>query len=129
MLIGCQLWVVCDTGSGPSWGCPPCPSLPSCPAPSQQRAAFLSLPASRGFICGARLVSCSAHLCLPNARQTVPPCPPRYFICDAKLAALGWQETTDWADGLRSTVDWYLSNGFSDYWDSGERFREHSAVQ
>jgi UDP-glucose 4,6-dehydratase len=42
----------------------------------------------------------------------------RYFICDAKLAALGWQEATDWADGLRSTVDWYLSNGFSDYWDS-----------
>lgn len=30
----------------------------------------------------------------------------RYFICDAKLAALGWRERTPWEAGLQSTVDW-----------------------
>ncbi|EFN53003.1 hypothetical protein CHLNCDRAFT_7301, partial [Chlorella variabilis] len=32
----------------------------------------------------------------------------RYFICDAKLSALGWRESTPWEAGLQKTVDWYL---------------------
>lgn len=43
----------------------------------------------------------------------------RYFICDNKLATLGWKEGTDWEEGLRKTVDWYLKHGFADYWDNG----------
>ncbi len=43
----------------------------------------------------------------------------RYYICDNKLMALGWKETTTWEDGLKKTVDWYLKNGFSEYWDNG----------
>jgi hypothetical protein len=26
----------------------------------------------------------------------------------------------DWHEGLRSTVEWYLQNGFNDYWDNGD---------
>lgn len=44
----------------------------------------------------------------------------RYFICDKKLAALGWREKIDWEEGLQSTVNWYLENGFNDYWDNGD---------
>ena len=44
----------------------------------------------------------------------------RYFICDKKLAALGWKETTSWKDGLQRTVDWYLKQGFASYWESGD---------
>ena len=44
----------------------------------------------------------------------------RYFICDKKLAALGWTEKTAWKDGLRRTVDWYLAQGFASYWESGD---------
>ena len=44
----------------------------------------------------------------------------RYFICDKKLAALGWKEATSWEDGLRKTIDWYLANGFGDYWENGD---------
>ena len=44
----------------------------------------------------------------------------RYFICDRKLAALGWTEKTPWAVGLRTTVDWYLKHGFSSYWEHGD---------
>jgi dTDP-D-glucose 4,6-dehydratase len=43
----------------------------------------------------------------------------RYFICDAKLFALGWQERTLWEVGLKKTVDWYLEHA-ADHWDSGE---------
>jgi UDP-glucose 4,6-dehydratase len=43
----------------------------------------------------------------------------RYFICDNKLGTLGWKECTDWEEGLRKTVDWYLKHGFADYWDNG----------
>lgn len=50
--------------------------------------------------------------------------PGRYFICDAKLAALGWRERTPWEQGLRQTVAWYLEHvdgkGAEDaYWDKG----------
>ena len=54
-----------------------------------------------------------------------PACPPvlpghcRYFICDAKLAVLGWQERTPGEVGLRKTVDWYLAHAAA-HWDSGE---------
>ncbi len=44
----------------------------------------------------------------------------RYFICDKKLAGLGWKETTPWEEGLRATVDWYLKNGFGAYWEHGD---------
>ncbi len=45
----------------------------------------------------------------------------RYFICDAKLGALGWREATPWADGLRATVRWYAAHGpGSGHWDDGD---------
>lgn len=25
-----------------------------------------------------------------------------------------------WEKGLKKTVDWYLQNGFKDYWDNGD---------
>jgi UDP-glucose 4,6-dehydratase len=40
----------------------------------------------------------------------------RYFICDAKLAALGWAERTSWPDGLRKTAAWYATRQ-NDHWD------------
>jgi UDP-glucose 4,6-dehydratase len=38
----------------------------------------------------------------------------RYFLDDAKLIKLGWQERTTWAEGLQKTKDWYTSN--PDWW-------------
>jgi UDP-glucose 4,6-dehydratase len=38
----------------------------------------------------------------------------RYFLDDAKLKELGWQERTTWAEGLRKTLQWYTSH--SDWW-------------
>jgi hypothetical protein len=46
------------------------------------------------------------------------PCRRRYFICDKKLASLGWTEKTGWEEGLRKTVDWYLKVD-TKYWDNG----------
>ena len=43
----------------------------------------------------------------------------RYYICDHKLNSLGWSERTPWKEGLQKTIEWYLANGFSDYWDNG----------
>ncbi len=34
----------------------------------------------------------------------------RYAMDGAKVAALGWQPTTSFEDGLASTIDWYLAN-------------------
>jgi UDP-glucose 4,6-dehydratase len=31
----------------------------------------------------------------------------RYFIEDAKLAALGWTEKTTWTDGIKKTLAFY----------------------
>ncbi|KAK9802929.1 hypothetical protein WJX73_009124 [Symbiochloris irregularis] len=42
----------------------------------------------------------------------------RYYICDNKLASLGWKERTTWEDGLKRTVDWYLAHGFKNYWNN-----------
>ncbi|KAK9833625.1 hypothetical protein WJX74_000982 [Apatococcus lobatus] len=44
----------------------------------------------------------------------------RYYICDNKLGSLGWKEEMSWDKGLKKTVDWYLQNGFKDYWDNGD---------
>jgi UDP-glucose 4,6-dehydratase len=44
----------------------------------------------------------------------------RYFICDQKLASLGWVERTSWEEGLKQTIDWYLKHGFSSYWEHGD---------
>jgi UDP-glucose 4,6-dehydratase len=44
----------------------------------------------------------------------------RYFICDQKLASLGWVERTSWEEGLKRTIDWYLKHGFSSYWEHGD---------
>ena len=43
----------------------------------------------------------------------------RYFICDKKLLALGWHETTTWEEGLKKTIDWFLKHGKPGYWDNG----------
>ncbi len=40
----------------------------------------------------------------------------RYYICDKKLAALGWTEKTSWDVGLKKTIDWYLEHGFESRW-------------
>ncbi|KAL4855842.1 Trifunctional UDP-glucose 4 [Chlorella vulgaris] len=42
------------------------------------------------------------------------------FICDPKLAALGWQERTAWEAGLRQTISWYdrfVGRDGGGYWD------------
>jgi UDP-glucose 4,6-dehydratase len=38
----------------------------------------------------------------------------RYFLDDAKLKELGWQERTTWEEGLQKTLQWYTSH--SDWW-------------
>ncbi len=40
----------------------------------------------------------------------------RYYICDKKLAALGWTEKTSWEVGLKKTIDWYIEHGFESRW-------------
>ena len=44
----------------------------------------------------------------------------RYYICDQKLNKMGWQEEVEFEEGLKKTVEWYLYNGFSSYWDDAE---------
>ncbi|OMO61469.1 NAD-dependent epimerase/dehydratase [Corchorus capsularis] len=38
----------------------------------------------------------------------------RYFLDDQKLKTLGWYEKTSWEEGLRKTMEWYVSN--PDWW-------------
>jgi len=38
----------------------------------------------------------------------------RYFLDDQKLKDLGWSERTTWQDGLKKTMDWYISH--PDWW-------------
>ncbi|BBN13339.1 UDP-glucose 4,6-dehydratase [Marchantia polymorpha subsp. ruderalis] len=38
----------------------------------------------------------------------------RYFLDDAKLKDLGWAERTSWVEGLKKTMQWYISN--PDWW-------------
>jgi dTDP-D-glucose 4,6-dehydratase len=42
-----------------------------------------------------------------------------YYICDKKLLALGWKEEETWEQGLSETIDWYIKNGMSTYWENG----------
>lgn len=44
----------------------------------------------------------------------------RYFICDKKLAMLGWKEKHTWEQGLQKTIDWYLKHGLDAYWEHGD---------
>ena len=30
--------------------------------------------------------------------------------------ALGWQEETNWEEGLAKTINWYLEHGFGSWW-------------
>jgi len=41
----------------------------------------------------------------------------RYAIDSSKLHALGWQPKVSWKDGLKQTVDWYISRT-KDHWDA-----------
>ncbi|XP_074319233.1 trifunctional UDP-glucose 4,6-dehydratase/UDP-4-keto-6-deoxy-D-glucose 3,5-epimerase/UDP-4-keto-L-rhamnose-reductase RHM1 [Silene latifolia] len=34
----------------------------------------------------------------------------RYFLDDEKLKILGWSERTPWEEGLKKTMEWYISN-------------------
>lgn len=43
-------------------------------------------------------------------------CHRRYYIGSSKLAELGWVERTSWEDGLRKTVEWYMSVQSTNYW-------------
>jgi UDP-glucose 4,6-dehydratase len=46
----------------------------------------------------------------------------RYFIDDAKLAALGWAPQVSWEDGLRDTCRWYVDHvAGGGYWPGHER--------
>ncbi|THU62010.1 hypothetical protein C4D60_Mb01t00640 [Musa balbisiana] len=38
----------------------------------------------------------------------------RYFLDDQKLKNLGWSERTAWDDGLKKTMEWYMSH--PDWW-------------
>ncbi|KAF9589750.1 hypothetical protein IFM89_028659 [Coptis chinensis] len=38
----------------------------------------------------------------------------RYFLDDQKLTNIGWAERTTWQEGLKKTMDWYISN--PDWW-------------
>jgi len=40
----------------------------------------------------------------------------RYFICDSKLAALGWAPVTPWAAGMELTAAWYARVDAAEYW-------------
>lgn len=44
----------------------------------------------------------------------------RYFICDKKLASLGWKEETTWEVGLAKTIEWYRTTGSDPrFWENG----------
>lgn len=56
----------------------------------------------------------------------------RYYICDSKLMSMGWKESTPWEEGLKRTVEWYLYNGFTNYWEDSEvelALRAHPIVR
>ncbi|XP_042025437.1 trifunctional UDP-glucose 4,6-dehydratase/UDP-4-keto-6-deoxy-D-glucose 3,5-epimerase/UDP-4-keto-L-rhamnose-reductase RHM1-like [Salvia splendens] len=38
----------------------------------------------------------------------------RYFLDDEKMKNIGWAERTTWEEGLRKTMEWYISN--PDWW-------------
>jgi hypothetical protein len=83
-------------------------------AATDPQLACTSQPGSAPLSC-----PCSSHPPPPRApgRPAPPPPPPRrYYIGSDKLAHLGWTEEVSWEDGLRKTIDWYLSTNCGDYW-------------
>lgn len=44
----------------------------------------------------------------------------RYSINFDRLAALGWSAKVTWEEGLKKTIDWYLTKMSEKYWDSIE---------
>jgi hypothetical protein len=40
----------------------------------------------------------------------------RSYVSDDRLSQLGWKERTPWEEGLRKTVEWYLSISPADHW-------------
>ncbi|CAN1351784.1 Trifunctional UDP-glucose 4,6-dehydratase/UDP-4-keto-6-deoxy-D-glucose 3,5-epimerase/UDP-4-keto-L-rhamnose-reductase RHM1 [Linum perenne] len=38
----------------------------------------------------------------------------RYYLDDQKLKSLGWRERTTWEEGLKKTMEWYISH--PDFW-------------
>lgn len=56
----------------------------------------------------------------------------RYYICDDKLAALGWKETIPWEEGLKKTIEWYLEQNIEEYWDAADverALQPHPVIQ
>jgi UDP-glucose 4,6-dehydratase len=55
----------------------------------------------------------------------------RYYIGSDKLAGLGWTEEVGWEEGLKKTIEWYLSTeGIEDYWqgDLESALRPHPVL-
>jgi UDP-glucose 4,6-dehydratase len=54
----------------------------------------------------------------------------RYYIGSQKLQALGWEQRVPWEEGLKRTMDWYLSNDCQQYWqgDLDLALRPHPVV-
>lgn len=40
----------------------------------------------------------------------------RYFIDCSKLLALGWEQKISWENGLKDTVQWYITEDLASYW-------------
>ena len=44
----------------------------------------------------------------------------RYFVCDKKVAMLGWKERHTWEEILQKTIIWNLKHGLDAYWEHGD---------
>lgn len=55
----------------------------------------------------------------------------RYYIGCEKLRALGWTEKTSWEEGLKKTIEWYVSTKCDQYWkgDIEAALQPHPVVQ
>eukprot|EP00854_Cymbomonas_tetramitiformis_P017207 gene17207-20469_t len=42
----------------------------------------------------------------------------RYYLDNSKLRGLGWEETTEWADGIKKTIEWFKLHGESGWWET-----------
>ena len=49
----------------------------------------------------------------------------RYFVCDRKLAALGWTPTTSWDEGFARTMAWYKEHGETHWGDCTAALAAH----
>ncbi|GMH39689.1 hypothetical protein BSKO_07587 [Bryopsis sp. KO-2023] len=43
----------------------------------------------------------------------------RYVMCVEKLEGLGWKEKTSWEEGLSKTIEWYVKNNVTEYFEHG----------